>query len=199
MKCTTKEFWRRRKTIRFAQECCNQNETAITLAWSGIIETATRRPPSSVEDIPGGPRLTCWDWNFGFKLGVKLGFIFNNNYLQLAREWNRKTSTILSQDDQKSSPKPQKIELWSGLGVYWKVLGATWKHFGRSWKHFGRLGEVLGASCTELGASWRVLEPLGDVLGSSWGVLGGSWGVCGRSWRLPGTILEDFFADFLAS
>ena len=75
------------------------------------------------------------------------------------------------------------------------------------------LGGVLGGSWGNLGASWVLLEPfwaswrdLWGILGGTWGilegfwsVLGGSWGVLGRPWRLPGTILEIFFKDFLAS
>ena len=96
-------------------------------------------------------------------------------------------------------PKPPKIELRSGLGVYWEVLGATWGLLGRS----GGILSVLVRSWRHLwwnlGHLGRVWEPLGNVLGLSWGVLGGSWGVLGSSCRLPGTILEVFFKDFLAS
>ena len=71
--------------------------------------------------------------------------------------------------------------------------------FEKSWGVLGTLGESWVRLGRALGASESAIGRLGDVLGPSWGVLGGSWGVLGRSWRLPGTILEAFFADFLAS
>ena len=68
------------------------------------------------------------------------------------------------------------------LGGILSVLERSWGHLGWNLGHLG-----------------RVLEPLGDVLGPSWDVLGGSCGVLGWPWRLPGTILEAFSKEFLAS
>ena len=86
-------------------------------------------------------------------------------------------------------PKPSKIELWRGLGgVFGRSCGVLGS-LGTSWVC---LGHALGASASAVGR-------LGDVLRSSWCVLGGSWQVLGRPWRLPGTILEAFLQDFLAS
>ena len=51
-------------------------------------------------------------------------------------------------------PKPPKIELRSGLGVYWEVLGVTWGLLGRSWRR-------LEASWGRRGRFWRRLE--GDL------------------------------------
>ena len=63
----------------------------------------------------------------------------------------------------------------------------------------GSLGTSWVCLGYALGASESAVGRLGDVLRSSWSVLGGSWQVLGRPWRLPGTILEAFLKDFLAS
>ena len=83
------------------------------------------------------------------------------------------------------------------------VLGGSWGYLGASWT----LLEAFSASPRDLrgimggigGTLEGLLEPLGDVLGLSWGMLGSSWGVLGRPWMLPGTILEIFLNDFVAS
>ena len=71
--------------------------------------------------------------------------------------------------------------------------------FGESWGVLGSLGASWVRLERALGASESVIGWLWSVFGRSWGVLGGSWEVLGRPWRLPGTILEAFLKDFLAS
>ena len=95
--------------------------------------------------------------------------------------------------------KPQKIELWSGLGVFWALLGATCGLLGRSWRCFGHLGEVLWASWVELGASWK-------GFGASWRHFGAILGRLGSFKDVPDIVLKGsggvfarFFGGFLKS
>ena len=127
-----------------------------------------RRHPwrTSVED----KRLTCWDWNFGFKLGIQLGFA-----LPASGQRNRKTSPKPSQDDQKSGSWERLGRLLGQLGGILSALGGVLDVLERSWRHLGWNLEHIGSILDVLGPSWGVLGGLGGFLRDFWGFQGAFW------------------------
>ena len=151
--------------------------------WDGCAETTVIPWRTSVED----KQLTCWDWNFGFKLGIKLGFILP--------DWDRKSPPKL--------PKTTENQVTEGLG---SVLGGSWGNLEASWA----LLETFRASWRDLGGilggTWGILEGFWSLLESFWSHLGASWEVLGRFLGGLGSflgdfweILEIFLEDFLVS
>ena len=130
-----------------------------------------------MEDIRGGQAIDM----LRLELWIQT---WNQTWIHIACKWSEEQENL-----PQTFPRRPKISV---LGASWEALGATWRHLERSWRRFGRLGEILEASWVELGASWR-------RFGSIWGGLGRSWGILERLLRLPGSILEAFFEDYLAS
>ena len=141
---------------------------------ASIMETATRRPPSSVEEI----LLTLWDRHF------ESGTLDRNlvsHFLKVVKAGYRKTCPKAPQNLQKSSS------------------GGSWQYLGRVLASELRLGRVLGASWRVLDASWGQLESSWRVLEASWKCFGSLRDVPGIVLEGFGDVFARFFGDFLQS
>ena len=131
-------------------------------------------------------RLTCRDWNFGFKLGFKLDFTCSAN---------SQSSKIGKLPP--NLPKTFKNRVTEGLGGFLGALGGVLGVLEISWRHLGWRKKrktfypwALGASWKGFGASWR---RFGAILGRLDRLLGASWEVWEASRDHFGSIFQRFY------